>query len=373
MTALDRAFIKAYSHKWRPSGDSALHERAPVLSAATRPAPPSQRAFDELAEMLPSSTTLKPEGFIIQDRADAPTSSLQAAALSGRSIYRLDMPQEFGVSADLAAAAPESRGAGIRGAVPLASLSIAAEIAETFRATLEVDAFQWPETCGQLYSRIAAELKPLASAMLERAATGQKLVVLTGVRRQEGRTTVALLLARALVEQSKCVALVDADFLMPSLAGQLGVAVEAGWESVLRGDTSLPEVMIKSVAEQLTLVPLSISATAAANQASRLRTSVTMGMLRDNFDLVLLDAGPLGPHGELGAPLGSLDSIGADCVYWIYDRRLTSLEQVTENVRQIAAAGIAVGGILENFGGKTGRARALWRKRSRRTGEAKEV
>lgn len=331
MTALDRAFIKAYSHKWRAADAPTQPGDEPALSSVSHPRPIE-----------------KPQREIPEPQVFAHAADQRPIDVSRKAIYQFDGPQYVG-AANLVSAAPMSEYVAKPPSQPAPIL--ADEQTAELRARFEVDALAWPDVCQQLEGRISVELDRLAQGILHHARSGQKLVVITGIHRSEGRTTMALLLAKALAAVCSNVALMDADFVNPTLGSQLGLAIEVGWEHVLGGETELPDVLIRSIADRLTVIPLSAAATRMASKASRLRTSVVTRMVREHFDLVVLDAGPLGAHGELGAPLGSLDSIAADAVYWIYDRRRTSLEDVVQSTHQIADAGLTVGGIIENFGG----------------------
>lgn len=334
MTALDRAFIKAYSQKWRRSDSTDVpQQRAPNVT----PAPVSERA--QTAEDCASTSSGISLGL------SARSTEHDTAGWEPKAIYQFDY-------SDLAEVSRQHRWPGDEDceAKPL-NTYIAEGLGAALRPRLEVDAFQWPDVCCQLQARLGSEIERLAVKALDGAASGQKLLVITGLRRREGRTTVGLLLAQALARLSENIALLDADFANPEIATQLGVAVDAGWEHVLSGELELADIMIKSLTDRLVLVPLATGAKDAASGASRLKTSAVTRTLRDQCDLVVLDAGPLGVHGELGAPLGSLDSIGADAAYLIYGRRLTSLEEILPISHQVTEAGIIVGGIIENFGG----------------------
>jgi Mrp family chromosome partitioning ATPase len=69
---------------------------------------------------------------------------------------------------------------------------------------------------------------------------------------------------------------------------------ERGLESVLSGDAALGEILVESLEDHLMLLPLARPIAADAVGRSKLRQTVTFGELRDQFDVVLVDAGSLG-------------------------------------------------------------------------------
>jgi Mrp family chromosome partitioning ATPase len=106
-----------------------------------------------------------------------------------------------------------------------------------------------------------------------------------------GCTTLVACLARLLVEAGKTVAIVDANFARPGLATHLGLAAEIGWEDVLSGRVSLAEAVVHSLGDRVSLLPLAIGGPAAASRLETIHASVTAGVLRYHYDIVLFDLG----------------------------------------------------------------------------------
>src|SRR5215510_11041110 len=94
------------------------------------------------------------------------------------------------------------------------------------KPALEIDAVQWPAVCEKLLAKHADRFDKLAIELCRAAANGQKVTAISGLRRGEGRTTLALCLAQRLAACRSKVVLVDADFCNPSLAAQLQIAVD---------------------------------------------------------------------------------------------------------------------------------------------------
>jgi MinD-like ATPase involved in chromosome partitioning or flagellar assembly len=128
-------------------------------------------------------------------------------------------------------------------------------------------------------------------SLLTANAAGRTFVGVAGLRRQAGATTATACLARLLTEAGKSVAVVDGDFETAALAGSLGVAAEHGWERVLAGDAPLADVVIQSLGDSLTLLPLVQGGAAAAERLDSIHATITAGVLRYHYDLVLFDLG----------------------------------------------------------------------------------
>ena len=126
----------------------------------------------------------------------------------------------------------------------------------SLKPTFQVDRFAWPKPCDTLLEVADATLGQLAEALMAESRGGRKAWYLTSTRRAEGRTTLAICVARYLAQRGVPVALVDADFQNPQLARRLGVLPQVGWESVLDGSAPLGDAMIHATGAGVTLLPL---------------------------------------------------------------------------------------------------------------------
>ena len=98
-------------------------------------------------------------------------------------------------------------------------------------------------------------------------------------------------LAKLLADAGKSVAIVDGNFAAPGLAQQLGLAVQAGWEQLLSGATPLAEGVVYSLGDRIALLPLVRGGAAAAETLDAIHASVTAGVLRYHYNVVLIDLG----------------------------------------------------------------------------------
>ncbi len=246
MSAIDRAFIRAYE----------IDDDAPSVAAplARRPAAPPQ-----------------------------PTRSTQPTGPAA---------PHFRVAAE-----PASIAATVPPTTERRPLSTFAKPAPTvearFRPELEVDAFRWSATSDALVGPHAARWAGAVQSLLAADDRGCSLIGIAAAARGDGATTIAGCLARLLIANGKTVALVDGNFGAPGLAPSLGLAADIGWEDVLAGRVPLADAVIHSLGDQLAVLPLTHGGQPAAEKLDAIHASITAGVLRYHYDLVLFDLGAI--------------------------------------------------------------------------------
>jgi Mrp family chromosome partitioning ATPase len=164
-------------------------------------------------------------------------------------------------------------------------------MSQAFRPVFEVDAFRWPAITDDLLQNHARLLVPVAEQLLAATEEGRSLVGIAGIRPGVGASTVHLCLARLVASIGKSVAIVDGDFASRSLAHNLGLECDAGWETVLAGEAPLAECVVRSIDDGVALLPLVGHSTPPVELLTSIQTSVSAGVLRYHYDLVLFDLG----------------------------------------------------------------------------------
>jgi MinD-like ATPase involved in chromosome partitioning or flagellar assembly len=145
------------------------------------------------------------------------------------------------------------------------------------------------------------------------------------------------------------VALVDADFACPQVARQLAISIRHGWETALAGDKSLWEVMIESIADRFSLLPLADPAPGDDLAPPVYRMAASLNELADNFDVVLVDAGPL--CAESATPQWLLEpAVGVQGVVLAHNVAQTEAGRLATVCLQLAEARQRQIGIAEMFG-----------------------
>jgi Mrp family chromosome partitioning ATPase len=225
---------------------------------------------------------------------------------------------------------------------PLDSTSLLADAAT---ACWEVDRYLYSTLSDRLLERY--EYFSHAGDKLKQAAeSGLKVLGITGVGREEGRSTLAVCLARAAAKSGLKVVLIDCDFQRPQLAEQIGLEVPNGWQSVAAGGLALPEVTIRSNEDGITLLPLTDSDVTRSLSLADSRAARVIAQARKTNDVVILDLGPLDTaawHSGGKSPL--------DAAIVVWDRRRRKLDEAQAIARSLNGAGIEAVGIAENFAG----------------------
>ena len=238
----------------------------------------------------------------------------------------------------------------ILGPLPAAQPGTAAVPADTANRPIpvwEVDRFHWPRNCEKLLADERGYLAGAGEKLAAAVADGLKTLAITGSRRGEGRTTLALCLARVAARAGIQVALVDGDFTRPTLATRLGLDVAHGWQKAALGQIPLSEAAIRSLADNITVLPLEVSAAGRSLTLADPRVTATLRAAAATFELVIVDLGPLGPGERLTFPPGEATPLDAMIV--VRDLRYASAAECQDVGERLHDAGIEAVGVAENF------------------------
>jgi capsular exopolysaccharide synthesis family protein len=125
-----------------------------------------------------------------------------------------------------------------------------------------------------------------------------RVVVLTSARPGDGKTTVACNLSIAMAEIGRKVLMLDCDLRRPRLHKVFGVANSWGLGNILCGDTLLENVPTSHLVRQtevagLSLIPGGICGVTPSNLFFSPRMGSLLKRLREEFDMVMIDAPPM--------------------------------------------------------------------------------
>lgn len=231
---------------------------------------------------------------------------------------------------------------------PLSAFA-AARVDESARALLEVDHLAWPDRCDALLERARPGWDALATQLIEDANRGKKTVALTSCRRGEGRTLLALSLARHLGALGLHALVVDADFQKPNLARSCGIAIQTGWDDILASQLPLGEALVAATADNVTLLPWRAASTFTPKIASTIQATGIFRQLASQFDALIVDAPPLGDAEAVGDFTGLAEAAHIDSIYLIHDVRSIAESQVSLIASTLRRSGATLLGIIENF------------------------
>lgn len=211
----------------------------------------------------------------------------------------------------------------------------------------EVDRFHWPKTCEKLLGTEGSYFAHAGEKLLAAVRDGLRVLAITGTRRGEGRTTLALCLARVAAQAGVQTAIMDADFARPQLASKIGLEIAHGWQDAALGKIPLSEAAVKSLADNVTALPLETSAVGARLSLADPRVTATIRAAAATFELLILDLGPVGPGDEIAFPAGERCPLDAAIV--VRDLRFATLAESETIGHALSDAGIEAVGIAENF------------------------
>ncbi len=235
-------------------------------------------------------------------------------------------------------------------------------------AVWEVDAFAFPNTIHRLIADpglMRSVGRPL-DQVLEMGIGG---LLITSDRPGVGRTCVATCLAVAAARAGLRVVLVDATVpgqgsKSATLTESLQLDISHGWLDAIRGGVSIAETAIRSIEDQLTLLPW--VSPPRAESLSRSEISGLISVLREGFDLIVID-GPSSqsdiwevfaagnqPGGDSRSDdqpdRGARGQRGAiDAAIVVRDAREGSMTSVTALLETIRRRGLLPLGVVENF------------------------
>ncbi len=140
----------------------------------------------------------------------------------------------------------------------------------------------------------------MTDGLLSICASGRKVLGLASCAAARASPRCLPAAAQSSWSQGRKVALVDANWSNPQLAQSLGLLPQIGWEETLCGGLPLEEVVIESLADGLAVLPVREPSASAFTQGGRIAAS--LDMLAREFDVVLVDLGPLDQVEEEGTP-----------------------------------------------------------------------
>jgi succinoglycan biosynthesis transport protein ExoP len=137
-----------------------------------------------------------------------------------------------------------------------------------------------------------------------------KVIGVTSSIPDEGKSTVATVLAQLMAQSGSKSILIDGDFRNPRLSRELAPSASAGLIELLSGKASLDDVIWVDPATQLTFLP-TVMKTRIAHTSDLLASDATKKLfeaLREKYDHVVMDLSPLAPVVDVRATTGLVDS-----------------------------------------------------------------
>jgi capsular exopolysaccharide synthesis family protein len=157
-----------------------------------------------------------------------------------------------------------------------------------------------------------------AHLLVSPETTGARVIMVTSALPNEGKSTTALSLARILALAGDRVLIIDTDLRRNVLASSVDAEPTAGLMEVLNGDAAVETALIQDELTSLMLLPLTGSATAAADLIGGPAMDALLAKVRGEFRYVILDCPPVLPLAD-----ARLLSSKADLVLFLVQWRKT--------------------------------------------------
>jgi capsular exopolysaccharide synthesis family protein len=119
------------------------------------------------------------------------------------------------------------------------------------------------------------------------------VVIVTSAGEHEGKTTFASQLAASYARSGKRTLLLDGDLRHPNVHVALGLDLRSGLPELLRGEITTDEAVQPTGVEGLFAITGGSCDYTAITALSKPETAKTVALLRESFDHIVIDAGPV--------------------------------------------------------------------------------
>ena len=168
-----------------------------------------------------------------------------------------------------------------------------------------------------------------------------KTLLLTSATPKEGKSTIAISLARLTARAGLRVVLIDADLRRPTVSRRTKISQDPGLVEFLQHEVQLADILRRDPQTEAII----ITAGAKTDHAAELLASARMGMLMEElnkvFDLVIIDSPPILAVADTRI-LARLADQTVYVIRWARTRR----EVANEGIRQLREAGIPLAGAV---------------------------
>jgi Mrp family chromosome partitioning ATPase len=211
----------------------------------------------------------------------------------------------------------------------------------------EVDQFLWPSSVVALLDEQAATLREISLHLQHAQSQGLRALAITSGERGVGKSTVAMALAKELSKSGLRIALVDGDTENPSLADQLNLELNHGWQEAITENVPLDEVAVSSVEERITFFPLTEALSTHKVEIHRTRINKLLRRISAGYDLTIFDCNRL--NVKRPTIVGTGEETVIDAALVIVDAQLSIRSRIDAAVDLLQQQGIGSVGLAENF------------------------
>ncbi|MGK9168512.1 polysaccharide biosynthesis tyrosine autokinase [Inquilinus limosus] len=193
-------------------------------------------------------------------------------------------------------------------------------------------------------SAFSEAIRALRSTLQLAPATRRAQVLMfTSVHAGEGKTSLAVSLARSVARTGLKVIVVDADLRKPAIAEQFGTATALPLPDVIGGVQSFEEAIQVDPRSQAHFIAPAPSGDSFDFILGGVHLREALANLRKRYDLIILDTAPASTSTD-AAQMGGL----ADAVILVVRWGRTTTQAIATTVRQLAFRGVTVSGVILN-------------------------
>jgi capsular exopolysaccharide synthesis family protein len=169
------------------------------------------------------------------------------------------------------------------------------------------------------------------------------VVLITSARAGEGKTTVALMLARAWADAGEKVLLVETDLRRPRLASELKLGNALGLTDVLAGRAGLTGVIQKTAGDRLHIVAAGSVPENPTELLAGKALTAALGEMRGSYGRVILDAPAMQPFSD-----AALLAVQADSTVLVVRYQNVTRELLGASMRNLDLVKVTVAGAVLN-------------------------
>jgi hypothetical protein len=213
------------------------------------------------------------------------------------------------------------------------------------RPSWEVDYFRWPRLVRRLLKLHFELFGQIGDHLLAHTAPTRRRIGICSSFPREGKTTLAICLARWAALSGYRTLLIDADVDRPQLTHCSGVDIGYGWRDAIQSDLLLSEVLIRSVESGLTLLPGTLSSRSLVHNKALDQLCTITFQMKYEFDIVVLDLGTIESicaHGSEGMDL-------VDTMLIARDPSRSSFGQTMDTRTVLHSLGVVNTFVAQNF------------------------
>jgi Mrp family chromosome partitioning ATPase len=204
---------------------------------------------------------------------------------------------------------------------------------------------QWPAPVLTLEREWGERFERLGQLLLAaRQRQNLKVILFTSCHRAEGRTTLVLTLARALARHPVRTLVVDADLTGPMVARLLGLRPGVGLDDVVEHGQAIADALIDAPDDHLAFLPMRSAVNRPRDFLGSPAWTCALARLRLEFDLILVDGGPL----FTGLSAAILHR-SVDTAVLVHHRGLTGERAVLRAREVLEAGGVPLLGLAATF------------------------